>query len=150
MIVSKYYEIDGKMYVEASDYDKILYELKNSNEKVAKLEIKLSNANKTGDDYYNKCIDLTNQIAELESELEDKDNQMKIKNGLCRSFDCLPSEPISAANMLINAKEEYEPTSLQKSLFKTDGKCLADKYSDDDLEQIAEHLLVYCKHNKEG
>ena len=105
MIVSKYYEIDGKMYVEASDYDKILYELKNSNEKITKLEIKLSNAEKTGDDYYNKCIDLTNQIAELESELEDKDNPMKIKNGLCRSFDCLPSEPISVANMLINAKE---------------------------------------------
>ena len=55
MIVSKYSEIDGKMYVEASDYDKILYELKNSNEKIAKLE----------------------------SELEVKDNLLKIKNGLC-------------------------------------------------------------------
>ena len=41
MIVSKYSEIDGKMYVEASDYDKILYELKNSNEKIAKLEYEL-------------------------------------------------------------------------------------------------------------
>ena len=57
MIFSKYSEIDGKMYVEASDYDKILYELKNSNEKVAKLEIKLSNAKKTGEEYYNKYID---------------------------------------------------------------------------------------------
>ena len=37
----------------------------------------------------------------------------------------------------------------RKALFKTDGKCLADKYSDDDLEQIAEHLIVYCKHNRE-
>ena len=62
----------------------------------------------------------------------------------------LPSDPIEVAQMLINAKIEYEPTSLQKALFKTDGKCLADKYSDDDLEQIAEHLLVYCKHNREG
>lgn len=78
MIVSEYFKIDGKMYVEASDYDKILYELKNSNEKVAKLEIKLSNANKTGDDYYNKCIDLTNQIKKLKSELETKDNIQKI------------------------------------------------------------------------
>ena len=25
-----------------------------------------------------------------------------------------------------------------------------DMYSIDDLEQIAEHLLVYCKHNKEA
>lgn len=78
MIVSKYFKIDGKMYVEASDYDKILYELKNSNEKVEKLEIKLSNAEKTGDDYYNKCIDLTNQIEKLKSELEEKDNIQKI------------------------------------------------------------------------
>ena len=78
MIVSKYFKIDGKCYVEASDYDKILYELKNSNEKVVKLEIKLSNAEKTGDDYYNKCIDLTNQIEKLESELKTKDNIQKI------------------------------------------------------------------------
>ena len=62
----------------------------------------------------------------------------------------LPSDPIEVAKMLINAKIEYEPTSLQKALFKTEGKCLADKYSNDDLEQIAEHLLVYCKHNKES
>ena len=47
-------------------------------EQIAKLEIKLSNANKTGDDYYNKCIDLNNQIAELESELKTKDNIRKI------------------------------------------------------------------------
>ena len=39
MIVSKYSEIDGKLYVEASDYDKILYELKNLNEKVAKINL---------------------------------------------------------------------------------------------------------------
>ena len=47
-------------------------------EQIAKLEIKLSNDNKTGDDYYNKCIDLNNQIAELESELKTKDNIQKI------------------------------------------------------------------------
>lgn len=101
------------------------------------------------DEYYNKCIDLTNQIAELESELEVKDNLLKIKDGLCGNFNELPSEPISVANILINAKEEYEPTQLQKALFKTGEKCLSDKYSDDDLEQIAEHLLLYCKHNRE-
>ena len=55
MIVSKYFKIDEKCYVEASDYDKILLELEKSNEKIAKLE----------------------------SELEVKDNLLKIKNGLC-------------------------------------------------------------------
>ena len=136
MIVSKYSEIDGKMYVEASDYDKILYELKNSNEKVEKLEIKLSNAEKTGDDYYNKCIDLTNQIEKLKSELETKvdfetDRLVKLQ------FDTLET-----ANMLINATYKDEIPFLEKQVDRN-------VYDIDDLEQIAEHLLVYCKHNQE-
>ena len=59
----------------------------------------------------------------------------------------LPSDPIEVAQMLINAKIEYEPTSLEKALC-SNIKPLVDKYSIDDLEQIAEHLLVYCKHNR--
>ena len=149
MIVSKYSEIDGKMYVEASDYDKILLELKKSNENVTKIESELFDAQKSADEYYNKCIDLKNQIAGLESELEVKDNLLKTKDELCGNDIELPCDPILVAKTLINAKIEYEPTSLQKALFKTEGKCLADKYSNDDLEQIAEHLLVYCKHNRE-
>ena len=106
------------------------------------------------DKTYNQLMevekDAQERIAELKSELEVKDNLLKIKNGLCGNDVELPCEPISVAEMLINAKIEYEPTSLQKVLFKTEGKCLADKFSDDDLEQIAEHLLVYCKHNKDS
>ena len=122
-------------YVLLSDYDKVVDELESSKSYITQLK--------------HDAKEMEEKIAELESELEVKDNLLKIKNGLCGNFDDLPSEPISVANMLINAKIEYEPTSLQKALFKTDGKCLADKYSDDDLEQIAEHLLVYCKHNRE-
>ena len=136
MIVSKYSEIDGKMYVEASDYDKILYELKNSNEKVEKLEIKLSNAEKTGDDYYNKCIDLTNQIEKLKSELETKVNfetDRLVK---------LPFDPLETANMLINATYKAEIPFLERKVDRN-------VYDIDDLEQIAEHLLVHCKHNRE-
>lgn len=135
MIVSKYSEIDGKMYVEASDYDKILYELKNSNEKVAKLETKLSNVKKTGDDYYNKCIDLTNQIEKLESELEEKcsfETDRLVK---------LPFDALDTANMLINAKYKAEIPFLERQVDRN-------VYDIDDLEQIAEHLLVYCKHHK--
>ena len=137
MIISEYFNIDGKMYVEASDYDRILYELKKSNEKVAKLEIKLSNANKTGDDYYNKCIDLTNQIEKLKSELETKVNfetDRLVK---------LPFDPLETANMLINAEYKAEAPFLNKQVDMN-------VYDIDDLEQIAEHLLVYCKHNNEG
>ena len=137
MIVSEYFNIDGKMYVEASDYDKILYELKNSNEKVEKLEIKLSNAEKTGDDYYNKCIDLTNQIEKLKSELEAKVNfetDRLVK---------LPFDALETANILINATYKAKIPFLEKQVDR-------DVYNIDDLEQIAEHLLVYCKHNKES
>ena len=134
MIVSKYFKIDGKMYVEASDYDKILYELKNSNEKVAKIESELSDVQKSADEYYNKCIDLTNQIAELESELEAKDvNDRTVE---------LPFDALETANMLINATYKAEIPFLERQVDRN-------VYDIDDLEQIAEHLLVYCKHNRE-
>ena len=136
MIVSKYFKIDGKCYVEASDYDKILLELKNSNEKVTKLEIKLSSVEKTGDDYYNKCIDLTNQIEKLKSELEAKvdfETDRLIK---------LPFDALETANMLINATYNAEIPFLERQVDRN-------VYNIDDLEQIAEHLLVYCKHNQE-
>ena len=108
MIFSKYSEIDGKMYVEASDYDKILYELKNSNEKIAKLE----------------------------SELEEKVNfetDRLVK---------LPFDPLETANMLINATYKAEIPFSERQVDRN-------VYDIDDLEQIAEHLLVYCKHNRE-
>ena len=137
MIVSKYSEIDGKMYVEASDYDKILYELKNSNEKVANIESELFDVHKSADEYYNKCIDLTNQIEKLKSELEAKVNfetDRLVK---------LPFDALETANILINATYKAEIPFLEKQVDR-------DVYNIDDLEQIAEHLLVYCKHNKES
>ena len=136
MIFSKYSEIDGKMYVEASDYDKILYELKNSNEKVAKIESELFDVQKSADEYYNKCIDLTNQIEKLKSELEEKvdfETDRLVK---------LPFNTLETANMLINATYKAEIPFLEREVDR-------DIYDIDDLEQIAEHLLVYCKHNRE-
>ena len=108
MIFSKYSEIDGKMYVEASDYDKILYELKNSNEKIAKLE------------------------SELETKVDFETDRL-VK---------LPFDALETANMLINATYKAEIPFLERQVDR-------DVYNIDDLEQIAEHLLVYCKHNRE-
>ena len=109
MIVSKYFKIDGKCYVEASDYDKILYELKNSNEKIAKLE------------------------SELEAKVDFETDRL-VK---------LPFNPLETANMLINATYNAEIPFLEKQVERN-------VYDIDDLEQIAEHLLVYCKHNRES
>ena len=136
MIVSKYFKIDGKCYVEASDYDKILLELKKSNENVAKIESELFDVQKSADEYYNKCIDLTNQIEKLKSELESKvdfETDRLVK---------LPFEPLETANMLINATYKAEIPFLERQVDR-------DIYNIDDLEQIAEHLLVYCKHHRE-
>lgn len=107
MIFSKYSEKDGKMYVEASDYDKILYELKNSNEKIAKLE------------------------SELETKVDFETDRL-VK---------LPFDPLETANMLINATYKAEIPFLERQVDRN-------VYDIDDLEQIAEHLLVYCKHHK--
>ena len=46
----------------------------------------------------------------------------------------LPFDAIEVANFLINEKHEYRNIECRK-------------YDIEDLEQIAEHLLVYCKHN---
>ena len=136
MIVSKYSEIDGKMYVEASDYDRILYKLKNSNEKIAKIESELFDAQKSADEYYNKCIDLTNQIEKLKSELEAKvdfETDRLVK---------LPFDALETSNMLINATYKAEIPFTGKRVD-------INVYDINDLEQIAEHLVVYCKHNRE-
>lgn len=60
----------------------------------------------------------------------------------------LPFDPLECANYLINATYEREANSVEKAV-TGDATITRDKYSIDDLEQIAEHLLVYCKHNKE-
>ena len=53
-------------------------------DEIMQLKSELSDVQKSADEYYNKCIDLTKQVTELESELEVKDNLLKIKNGLCK------------------------------------------------------------------
>ena len=54
----------------------------------------------------------------------------------------LPFDAIEVANFLINEECECEmPFTGRKTKRR--------KHEIEDLEQIAEHLLVYCKHNKE-
>lgn len=60
----------------------------------------------------------------------------------------LPFDPLETANYLINLNYERETSSVERAIGRAE-KITEDKYSIDDLEQIAEHLLVYCKHNRE-
>ena len=116
MIVSKYFKIDGKCYVEASDYDKILLELEKSNEKIAKLE------------------------SELETKVDFETDRL-VK---------LPFDALEAANMLINATYRRKVKGMDRFLCRDGYTLEMDMYSVNDLEQIAEHLLAYCKHNKDS
>ena len=55
----------------------------------------------------------------------------------------LPFDAIETANMLINATYKSEIPFLERQVDRN-------VYDINELEQIAEHLLVYCKHNKES
>ena len=101
----------------------------------------------------NISIDFVERISELDFSEHDKrfkDEIRQLKHELeekCR-FETdrlvkLPFDALETANMLINATYKAEIPFLEKQVDR-------DVYDIDDLEQIAEHLLVYCKHNKEG
>lgn len=92
------------------------------------------------DKTYNQLMEVEKEsqerIAELESELEAKVNfetDRLVK---------LPFDALETANILINATYNAEIPFLEKQVDRN-------VYDIDDLEQIAEHLLVYCKHNRE-
>lgn len=68
--------------------------------------------------------------------------------------DFLPTEPIKIADMLINATYTRQKGSMEKALHKAFGNnsdtVIENVYSESELRQIAEHLLVYCNHNEEA
>ncbi len=62
--------------------------------------------------------------------------------------DFLPTEPIKVADMLINAEGEYEHNQAVKAISGNE-KGTYRIFDVSELRQIAEHLLVYCNHNRE-
>lgn len=89
----------------------------------------------------NKC-----QIEEMRQHIE------CLKSDLAEAQDNkiqLPHEPIKAAEMLIYATETYETSSLAKR-FGAGDTATYKLYSNADLRQMAEHLLVYCNNSEDG
>lgn len=162
MIVSKYSEIDGKMYVEASDYDKILFELKKSNEKVAKIESELFDAQKSADEYYNKCIDLTNQIAGLESELKTKDNIQKINLNETIKVKLTPYGAEIYYKQFDELNKKYGREICKPQMPRIDKDGYTEFQLWNFIELYGQHIgmckpnvidpldIVYCKHNNES
>ena len=100
----------------------------------------------------NISLDFVERISELDFSEHDKrfkDEIRQLKHELeekCR-FETdrlvkLPFDALETANMLINATYKTEIPFLERQVDR-------DVYDINDLEQIAEHLLVYCKYNKE-
>lgn len=84
------------------------------------------------DSVSDKNRELKTRISELEAELEGKETEFEIS-----------ITPIEVANYLIN-----HTTHADAVLFLPERDvCTFDASK---LEQIAEHLLVYCKHNRES
>lgn len=71
-----------------------------------------------------ECTKKRAEIDMLESELEVKENLLKIKNGLCGNDKTKDKEPIEIAMDIIKGRNI------------------------DDLEQIAQHIQVYCRHTR--
>lgn len=111
-----------------------------------------------------KCGKLHNQLMETEKSMQvlicDKNKQI---SEMQSHIDCLkaeleevqqnqvdlPLEPIEVAAMLIKATVTRKANSLQKAFNKyCPDEYEADRYSDEDLRQIAEHLLVYCNNTE--
>lgn len=86
--------------------------------------------------------DTTDKPDEFEKILKQKaENYNTIADYLC-------DEPISAAQTLIAAKRSYELTDEQKQRSGLE-KGYYHIFDISGLRQIAEHLLVYCNHNRE-
>lgn len=98
-----------------------------------------------------RIIELENFSCQAEQETESLVEKLKQRIAELESGKTseLPFDPLECANYLINATYERETNSLERGLKGLPEKVNSDRYAIDDLEQIAEHLLVYCKHNKE-
>ena len=82
---------------------------------------------------YKEILDMKSENQELKQRIAELESREKVD---------LPFDPLETANMLINATYKAEIPFLEKQVDRN-------VYDIDDLEQIAEHLLVYCRHNRE-
>ena len=117
-------EFDGEKYVKYEKYQETLKKYENRGYEIDELKEKIYEM-----DQHIKC---------LQSDLEEVQGNR---------FE-LPKEPIKVAEMLIDEKITYETSSIAKAFGAGDtGTC--NLYSNSDLRQIAEHLLVYCNNSED-
>lgn len=99
-----------------------------------KLKYDINNLKTQSQSSKDKQIELLNRCDELEKQLE--------------TMESLPFDPLQCADYLINATYKAKTNGIERSFYNLPEEVDKDKYTIDELEQIAEHLLIYCKHNK--
>lgn len=121
------------------DISKLFTEYKGYYDLICGVADDISRASDEKEEKYKKQIEeMQHHIDSLKSDLAEAQE---------RKFE-LPIEPIKVASVLIDATETYETSSLAKR-FGAGDTATYKLYSNADLRQIAEHLLVYCN-NSEG
>lgn len=113
-----------------TEHDKVL------EDKIVELENIINHKLGDWDEYgiqYKEILDMKAENQELKQRIAELENKETVE---------LPFDPLETANMLINATYKAKIPFLEKQVDR-------DIYKTNDLEQIAEHLLVYCKHNQE-
>ena len=92
-----------------------------------------------------------NYLAERFNQLKDENDELKQHIAELESKETseLPFDALETANMLINATYRRKANGIDRLRGCVEDTIETDMYSIDVLEQIAEHLLVYWKHNKE-
>ena len=127
-IIKKEYgvSIDG---LDFTKHDKVF------EDKIVELENIINHKLGGWDEYgisYKEIFDMKAENQELKKRIAELKNKGTVE---------LPFNALETANMLINAKYKDEIPFLEKQVDRN-------VYDIDDLEQITEHLLVYCKHSR--
>ena len=162
-------ENDNGEFVKLSDFEKLAEKCSRyiedyEREKVKCLELKeeieeISDSNSTQID---KNYDVKQENKKLKYDIDSlkkqlqssKDEKMELLNRCdelekqLETMESLPLQPIEVAKLLINSEYEYETSEIQRKLLHKGDTDICERYNIDELEQIAEHLLIYCKHNK--
>ena len=119
-----------KIDIDFFEHDKVF------EDKIAELENIINHKLGDWDEHgipYKEILGMKSENKELKQRIAEFENNETVE---------LPFDALETANMLINATYKAEIPFLEKQVGRN-------VYDIDDLEQIAEHLLVYCKHNRE-
>lgn len=127
-------------------------------EQKEKIELLQNNLDLQRDKRYGEEIEnkkLKYDIDSLKKQLQSsKDEKMELLNRcdeLEKQLDYkreLPHSPLEAVDFLVHDRYKRGASALEKRMFGDCEEIEELRYTIDELEQIAEHLLIYCKHNK--